>query len=102
MLQAREIWDRVSERLVLGENIGQAFQFVKSGNAELGFVAYSQVKRPGQPIEGSWWDVPQSLYTPIQQQAALLKDNEVARDFLAYVRSDESLETIREYGYSTP
>ncbi len=102
VLQARGIWDKLSERLVLGENIGQTFQFVETGNAELGFVAYSQVKRPGRPIEGSWWDVPQTLYTPIEQQAVLLKDSDLARDFLAYVRSDEALKTIREYGYGTP
>lgn len=102
VLQARGILDKLSDRLVLGENIGQAFQFVQSGNAELGFVAYSQVKRPGKSIEGSWWDVPQSLYTPIEQQAVLLKDNEVARGFLEFVRSDEALGTIREYGYGTP
>ena len=102
VLQTRGIWDKLSKRLVLGENIGQAFQFVGSGNAELGFVAYSQVKRPSQLIEGSWWEVPQALYTPIEQQAVLLKDSDTARDFLAYVRSDEALKIIREYGYGTP
>jgi len=102
VLQARGLWDRLSRRLVRGENIGQAFQFVKSGNAELGFVAYSQLKRPNQPIEGSFWNVPQALYTPIEQQAVLLKDSEAARGFLSFVRSDEALMIIRDYGYETP
>ena len=102
VLQARRLWDRLSGRLVRGENIAQTFQFVNSGNAELGFVAYSQVKRPDQPIEGSIWEVPQALYTPIQQQAVLLKDKEAARDFLSFVRSDVALKIIRDYGYDTP
>jgi len=102
VLQARGVWEQLSERLVCGENISQTFQFVKSGTAELGFVAYSQVKRPGQPAEGSLWEVPQTLYSPIAQQAQLLKDSEIAREFLAFVRSADALEIIREYGYGTP
>ncbi|UCE75821.1 MAG: molybdate ABC transporter substrate-binding protein [Gammaproteobacteria bacterium] len=102
VLQARGLWARLSGRLVRGENIGQAFQFVKSGNAELGFVAYSQLKRPNQPIEGSLWNVPQALYTPIEQQAVLLKDSEAARSLLSFVRSDAALMIIRDYGYETP
>lgn len=102
ILQARGQWGPLSARLVRGENIGQAFQFVKSGNAELGFVAYSQVKRTNHPIEGSFWMVPQALYTRIEQQAVLLKDKEAARGFLSFVRSDEVLKIIRDYGYDTP
>lgn len=101
-LQARGVWDALKGNTVRGENIGQTFQFVKSGNAELGFVAYSQVKRPGHPIGGSWWEVPQALYTPIEQQAVLLKENDAARAFLSFVKSDESLEIIRGFGYGTP
>jgi molybdate transport system substrate-binding protein len=102
ILQALGLWDRHSGRLVRGENIGQTFQFVDSGNAEFGFVAYSQVKHPNQPIKGSFWEVPQSLYTPIKQQAVLLKDKEAARVFLSFVRSDEALKIIHDYGYDTP
>jgi molybdate transport system substrate-binding protein len=102
VMQALGVWDKLSERLVYGETISQAFQFVESGNAELGFVAYSQVKHPNRPVEGSWWDVPQKLYTPIEQQAVLLKDSEAAIEFLAFIRSDEAKRIIRRYGYSTP
>ncbi len=102
ILQARGLWDGLPGRIVRGENIGQTFMFVKSGNAELGFVAYSQVKRPNQPIEGSFWEVPQALYTPIEQQAVLLKDSGAARAFLSFVRSDEALKIIHKYGYDTP
>lgn len=102
ILQARGLWDRLGSRLVRGENIGQTLQFVKSGNAELGFVADSQVRRPGQAVEGSYWQVPQTLYTPIQQQAVLLKDRIAARAFLSFVRSDEAVNIIHDYHYDTP
>ena len=102
VLQARGLWDAMQGSMVRGENIGQTFQFVKSGNAELGFVAYAQVKQPGQPIQGSWWEVPQALYTPIEQQAVLLREGEAARAFMSYMQSDEALEIIKGYGYGAP
>lgn len=102
VLQGLGLWERLGPRLVRGENIGQAYQFVRSGNAALGFVAWSQVQRPGQPLHGSAWKVPQVLYTPIEQQALLLKDHPVARSFLAFVRSGAALKIIRDYGYDLP
>ena len=88
--------------MVRGENIGQTFQFVKSGNADLGFVAWSQIRRPGHPVEGSLWDVPQSLYTPIMQQAVLLKEGDATRAFLSFVKSEISLEIMHGFGYGIP
>ena len=105
VLQATQLWSATQARLVRGENIGQTFQFVKSGNAELGFIAYSQIKKPEsfeQKIAGSLWVVPQSLYTPIKQQAVLLQENPIAREFLSFVKSDASQSIIQGYGYSTP
>ncbi len=102
VLESRGVWQPLQQRLVRGENIGQTFQFVKTGNAELGFVAWSQLKRPGRPATGSWWTIPQGLYAPVEQQAVLLKDNAVARDFLTFIRGEEALEIIRAYGYGTP
>ena len=102
VLEARGLWDELDGRIVRGENVSQAFQFVASGNAEIGFVAYAQVKRRDSSATGSVWMVPPSLYTPIEQQAVLLRDGEAAREFLSYVRSDEALKIIREYGYDTP
>ena len=102
IMEARGQWDSLKDDAVRGENIGQTFQFVRSGNAELGFVALSQVKRPGRPIEGSVWEVPQSLYAPIEQQAVLLKEGVAARGFLAFVRNEASLAIIRGFGYGTP
>ena len=85
-----------------GENIAQTFQFVSSGNAKLGFVAYSQIKSPDLSISGSFWEVPQSIYRPIEQQAVLLRDSSLAREFLSFVKSDESLSIIYESGYGLP
>lgn len=102
VLLERGIWDTLQGRMVRGENIGQTFQFVKSGNAELGFIALSQIKHPSRMIEGSLWEVPQSLYSPIEQQAVLLRESDAARAFLTFVKSDESLEIMRGFGYATP
>ena len=102
VLQARGVWGTLQGQMVRGENIGQTFHFIKSGNAELGFVATSQVKRPNHSVEGSYWKIPQSLYSPIEQQAVLLKDKVAARAFLSFVKSDESLKIIGEFGYGSP
>ena len=103
VLQVRGLWERLQRgRLVRGEDIGQTFQFVQSGNAELGFVAYSQVKRPEQALAGSWWEVPQALYQPIEQQAVLLQEDPTARAFLAFLRGDEARAIVADYGYALP
>ncbi len=85
-------------RMVRGESVGQAFQFVKSGNAELGLVAHAQV----QGGDGSLWHIPPELYSPIEQQAVLLKQSPTAVAFVDYLRSEPALEIIRSYGYRTP
>ena len=100
-LQARGLWERLDGHLVRGENISQAFQFVQSGNAELGLVAYSQLHRPDQPV-GSYWEVPQAMYTPIEQQAVLLRDSAAVRAFQQFVRSAEASNIICAYGYDKP
>lgn len=102
VLKSKGLWHSKQARIVRGENIAQTFQFVKSGNAQLGFIAYSQIKQPNKMIEGSWWLVPQALYTPIEQQAVLLKNNDLAHQFLSFVKSEASRTIIQSYGYSTP
>ena len=94
----------LGSRLVRGENISQAYQFVASGNADLGFVAWSQVSNPRRSATGSHWLVPEDLHDPIEQQAVLLirgADDADARSFLDYLRSVEALRLIRSYGYGT-
>ena len=103
MLQSRGLWASLERRLVRGENIGQAFQFVKSGNAELGLVALSQLTSPERESEaGSRWVVPETLHSPIQQQAVLLADTAAARSFLEFIKSSEARSIIRSHGYQTP
>jgi molybdate transport system substrate-binding protein len=100
-LQKLGLWDAVQPKLVQGENIAQAFQFVSSGNADLGFVALSQL-RDSPRISGSHWLVPERLHTPLRQDAALLRrgaDNTAARAFLDYLKSGPARERIRSYGY---
>lgn len=100
MLRKWGLWEGLQDRLVRGQTITQAYQFVKTGNAELGFVALSQVKRPGKAAEGSWWRVPQALHSPIEQQVVLLRDTPPARALLEFVRGDAALKIIRAYGYT--
>ena len=92
----------VQPRIVQGENISQAHQFVVSGNAELGFVALSQVYKDGKLGSGSMWLVPADLYAPILQDAVLLakgRDKPAAAALLAYLKGDKARAVIRAYGY---
>jgi molybdate transport system substrate-binding protein len=101
-LKAGKIYDAVKPKLVMGENITQAFQFVATGNAEVGFVALSQVVAPGKPQEGSLWIVPANLYSPILQDAVLLKKGETnpaASALLKFLKSDKARAVIKSYGY---
>ena len=96
------LWEDLQSKLVRGENIAQTFQFVNSGNAKLGFISYSQLMNPNYPVVGSFWEVPQSMYKPIEQQVVLLKKSPLAKDFLSFIGSDESLNIIAKYGYDLP
>ncbi len=102
VMVAQDLSYRSDFSLVRGESIGQTFQFVHSGNAHAGFVAYSQLKRPGVEITGSMWEVPQDLYTPIEQQAVVLTDNPATRSFIEFMGSDDALAVLHDYGYETP
>jgi molybdate transport system substrate-binding protein len=95
--------DSVSAKLVQGENIAQAYQFVASGSAVLGFVALSQVQKDGVITQGSAWIVPTEMHQPIRQDAILLlpgKDSAAASALLAYLRSEPVRRLIIGYGYS--
>lgn len=102
LLQALGLWEALTVKLVRGQDIGQAFQFVISGNAELGFVALSQLVTPGSEFSGSSWQPPQTLYPPIEQQAVLLKDSPAGRAFMTFMQGDEARAIIRAYGYDSP
>ncbi len=92
----------VATKLVQGENITQAKQFVDSGNAEIGFVALSQVYKDGKITKGSAWIIPAELYSPITQDAVLLKKGEgnpAATALLDYLKSDKARNIMHKYGY---
>lgn len=89
-------------RLVTGTNISQAYQFVATGAAPLGLVAWSQLQAPGRAIAGSYWRVPEALYDPIEQQAVLLRDSPAARQFLQFMESPEAALILERYGYRLP
>ncbi len=102
LLKALGLLDAAQPKFVTAENITQAYQFVASGNAELGFIALSQVFKDGKIAEGSGWIVPQNLYTPIRQDAVLLakgKGRPAAAALLQYLKSDKAKTTIRSFGY---
>ena len=101
-LTSMNLWQDMEEKLVRGENIAQTFQFSKSGNAKLGFVSYSQILSLNSSSEGSYWLVPQDMYQPIEQQAILLKDSSLGKDFLSFIMSDEALDIIKRNGYDLP
>ena len=96
------LWQSLQPRLLRGENIAQTYQFVAGGGAELGFVAWSEIHRPGTPIKGSYWDIPSELYSPIDQQAVLVRDRPEGRAFLHYLRSEASRKIIEAFGYTVP
>lgn len=98
-LKALQLYDAVEPKIVMGNSIAQTFQFVDTGNAELGFVALSQLAGKSQ---GSRWLVPQTLYAPIRQDAVLLKNgatNDAATAFMAFLKGPEAKAIIEKYGY---
>jgi len=99
VLMSRGLWGRLQPRLVTSQDIGQTYGFVKTGNAELGFVAWAQLKQPSGEVAGSYWLVPESLHEPIEQEAVLLRDVPAARALMEFVKSPEAREIIRSHGY---
>jgi len=92
----------LKDKLVQGENIGQTHQFIASGNADLGFVALSQVYADGKLTSGSAWIVPESFYQPLHQDAILLKtgqNNPAARAFLDFLKTERAKKVMQSFGY---
>lgn len=94
--------DAIKPKFVQGENIGQTYQFAATGNAELGFVALSQVMEDGKIKSGSAWVVPAQMHEPIRQDAIVLnnaKDNVAAKALMDYLKGDKARAIITAYGY---
>jgi molybdate transport system substrate-binding protein len=104
VLRSLGLAERLRPKIVMGEDIGQTFGLVATGNVELGFVALSYVLAPQNERPGSRWDVPAGLYSPLRQDAVLLEhgaDNAAARAFLEFLGSDEARAEIERRGYGT-
>jgi molybdate transport system substrate-binding protein len=102
VLKQMQLLDGLQPKLVEGENIAQTLEFITTGNAELGFVALSQILVAGKPRAGSFWRVPENLYDPIRQDAVLLQkgaSNGVARALLDFLQTDSARKLIASYGY---
>jgi molybdate transport system substrate-binding protein len=96
------LMEKLQAKIVQGENIAQTHQFVSSGNAELGFVALSQVFKDGKLTSGSAWMVPSTLYSAIRQDAVILnhgRDNKAALALVNYLKSDKGKAIIQSFGY---
>ena len=102
VLTGMGLFDAISPRFVMGENIAQTWQFASTGNADLGFVALSQIIKEGKIGAGSAWIVPAKLHTPIRQDAVVLssgKENAAAAALMTYLKGDKAKAIIRSYGY---
>ncbi len=99
-MRALQVYDALQAKIVQGNSIAQAFQFVDTRNAEVGFVALSQLHGV---TDGTRWEVPQNLYSPIRQDAVLLKtgaDSEASVAFLAFLKGPEARAIIEQFGYT--
>jgi molybdate transport system substrate-binding protein len=99
------VYDRVADRLVLGENVAQAAQFVESGNAQAGFVALAHAVAPAMRGKGKYWEVPADFYPPLAQGVVVLSHSQhkkEAAEFLEYIKSKDAAELLRKYGFTLP
>jgi molybdate transport system substrate-binding protein len=99
------LYEKVSDRLVLGENISQAAQFVESGNAQVGFVALAHAVAPAMQGKGRYWVVPADAYPPLDQGVVLISHSSHKQDaaaFFEYMKSAEVAAMLRRYGFSLP
>lgn len=102
VLKALGLGETLQSKVVLAESISQAQQFVASGNAQLGFIAWSQLHKDGKLIDGSWWLVPSALHAPLRQDAVILAKGQgkpAAEALLKFLKSDKAKAVIKSFGY---
>jgi molybdate transport system substrate-binding protein len=101
-MQKLELWEGIQSQIVIGESLGQTMGFIESGNAQLGFVALSQVMDPKIKGKGSRWDVPTNLHEPIKQDVILLTKGQInpaAKALMEFMGSPQAKAIIERYGY---
>lgn len=104
-LRKAGIYDAIKDRLVLGENISQAAQFVESGNADAGILAFSLALSPGLKQKGHYWILPQNLYAPIEQGAVIIRASHNPRGaaaLLAFIKTPAAAALLARYGFAFP
>lgn len=101
-LKKVDLWDKVSPKLVIGENISQTAQFVQSGNADIGILALSLVLAPGMKGQGRYFEIPQELYPPLQQASVILKSSahkHQAEAFTEFMKRPRAIALLQQYGF---
>jgi molybdate transport system substrate-binding protein len=99
------LYDRLADRLVVGENVSQAAQFVESGNAQAGFVALAHASAPAMRGKGKYWQIPADYYPPLVQGVVILSRSQhknEAAEFLSYIKTKDVAEVWRKYGFAAP
>jgi len=104
-MEHAQVYDRVKDKLVLGENISQAAQFVESGAADVGIIALSLALAPPMQAAGHYWEIPADAHPPIEQGAVMLmggKNQESAKAFLSFIQGAEGQTMMKRYGFVVP
>ena len=104
-MEYSKVYDQVKDKLVLGENISQAAQFIESGACDIGIIALSLAIAPAMKSKGAYWEVPAEAHPPLEQGAVILKSSkqqESARQFLEFIKSPQGQEIMKRYGFTLP
>ena len=104
-MEQAQVYDRVKDKLVLGENISQAAQFVESGAADVGIIALSLALAPPMQAAGHYWEIPADSYPPLEQGAVILmggKNQEGAKAFLSFIQGAQGQAMMKRYGFLAP
>ncbi len=104
-MQYTQLYEQVKDKLVLGENISQAAQFVESGACEIGIIALSLALAPAMQSKGTYWEIPPEAHPPLEQGAVILKHSthqDAARAFLHFMQGTQGQEIMKRYGFTVP
>jgi molybdate transport system substrate-binding protein len=100
-----KVYDQVKDRLILGENISQAAQFIESGACDIGIIALSLAAAPAMKSKGTYWEVPAEAHSSLEQGAVILKSSKnqvAARQFLEFIKGPDGQEIMKRYGFIVP
>jgi molybdate transport system substrate-binding protein len=100
-----KVYDQVKDRLILGENISQAAQFIESGACDAGIIALSLALAPAMKAAGQYWEIPATAHAPLEQGAVILKQSknpEAAKQFLEYIKGPQGQEIMKRFGFTLP